>query len=64
MNLNIWKDFQICITVPLKTGVIAAACLRLDREMEVVIELLKRERRKSEKISALSLIIFLGISVS
>ena len=32
--------------------------------MEVVIELLKRERRKSEKISALSLIIFLGISVS
>ena len=32
--------------------------------MEAVIELLKPERRKSEKISALSLIIFVGISVS
>ena len=32
--------------------------------MKVVIELLKPERRKSEKISALSLIIFVGMSVS
>ena len=32
--------------------------------MEVVIKLLKPERRKSGKISALSLIIFVGMSVS
>ena len=32
--------------------------------MEVVIELLKPKRRKSEKISALSLIILMGMSVS
>ena len=32
--------------------------------MKVVIELLKPERRKSEKVSVLSLIIFVGMSVS
>ena len=32
--------------------------------MEVLIELLKPERKKSEKTSALSLIIFVGMSVS
>ena len=32
--------------------------------MKVVIELLKPERRKSEKISALSLITFVGMSIS
>ena len=32
--------------------------------MEVVIELLKPERRKSGKISALPLIIFVGMSLS
>ena len=47
----------------LRTGV-KIACLRLDEKMEVVIELLKSERRKSEKISALSLMIFVGMSVS
>ena len=40
------------------------ACLRLDGKMEAVTELLKPERRKSEKISALSLIIFVGMPVS
>ena len=47
----------------LKTGVIIA-CLSLDGKMEVVIELLKPERRKSEKISELSLIIFVEMPVS
>ena len=47
----------------LKTAV-KIACLRLDGKMDVVIELLKPERRKSEKISVLSLIIFVGMSVS
>ena len=47
----------------LKTGLIIA-CLRLDGKMEVVMELLKHERRKSEKISALSLIIFVRMSLS
>ena len=47
----------------LKTGVMIA-CLRLNGKMEVVIELLKPERRKSEKISALSSIVFVGMSVS
>ena len=46
-----------------KTGVIIA-CLRLDGKMKVVIELLKPGRRKSEKISALPLIIFVRMSVS
>ena len=47
----------------LKTGVIIA-CLRLDGKMEVAVELLKPERKKSEKISALSLILFVGMSVA
>ena len=47
----------------LKTAV-KIACLRLDGKMDVVIELLKPERRKSEKISVLSLIIFVGMHVS
>ena len=47
----------------LKTGV-KIACLMFDGKMEVLIELLKPERRKSEKTSALSLIIFVGMSVS
>ena len=46
----------------LKTGVINA-CLRLDGKMETVIELLKPERRKSENIFILSLIIFVAMSV-
>ena len=40
------------------------ACLRLNGKMEVKIELLKPERRKSEKISALSSTVFVGMSVS
>ena len=40
------------------------ACLRLDGKTEVVIESLKPDRRKTEKMSALSLIIFVGMSVS
>ena len=36
----------------------------LDGKMEVMIELLNPDRRKSEKISALFLIIFVGMSVS
>ena len=47
----------------LKTGIIIA-CLRLDGKTEVVIESLKPDRRKTEKMSALSLIIFVGMSVS
>ena len=47
----------------LKTGIVIA-CLSLNGKMEVVIELSKPERRKSEKTSALSLIILVGMSVS
>ena len=47
----------------LKIGV-TIVCLRFDGKMEVVIELLKPERRKSENISALSLTLFVGMSVS
>ena len=62
MLTGLWFSFKF-LSPFLKTGVIIA-CLRLDGKMEVVIELLKPERKKSEKISALSLILFVGMSVA
>ena len=56
MLTGVWFSFKFLYRF-LKTGVIIA-CLRLDGKMEVVIELLKPEKRKSGKISALSVITF------
>ena len=61
MLTGLWFSFKF-LSPFLKTGVIIA-CLRLDGKMEVAIELLKPEWKKSEKISALPLILFVGMSV-
>ena len=57
-------QFSFRLLSPLLKTCVIIACLKLDGKMEILIELLKPERRKSEEISALSLIIFLGMSVS
>ena len=62
MLTGLWFSFKF-LSPFLKTGVIIA-CLRLDGKMEVAIELLKPERRKSDKISALSLTVFVEMCVS
>ena len=57
LHLIIWEPLK-------QLNGVTIACLRPGGKIEVVIELLKPERRKSEKISVLSLIIFVGMHVS